>query len=236
MKVNHDEPCPSYDDLREIDLRTIDFAHTRLIVVDSWDQPPGLNRFLHEDKPRLPPHRVLHVPRYEQALALVRMGQGVAVATEVFSRPTPHHRVPPDPAERLRAVDRRIYQPPEKQLPDQVRHLIRIVRSYLKDLEREIRLGEPPAYDDEQYAQFCEDVLKEPEEADQGRGSSRSIRSSSRSWRKSLEGRRRASARRRGMRASWGNLKGAGAKKRWRGRDRRATPKNLCPLDPHRQD
>ena len=39
-----------YEKLREIELPSIDFARTRLILVDSWQQPEGLNKFL-EDTP-----------------------------------------------------------------------------------------------------------------------------------------------------------------------------------------
>ena len=103
---------------------------------------------------------------YEQALALVRMGQGVAVATEVFSRRariTAFRLTPPKDFVRWIGA---YFHPPENQLPTHVRRLIRIVERYLKKCEPEIRLGEPPAFDDDRYTKFCNDFLKESDEPD----------------------------------------------------------------------
>ena len=89
-------------------------------------------------------------------MALVRMGQGVAVTPEVFSRRARVTAFRLDPEPDFMRLIGAYFHPPENRLPDHVQHFIHVVETYLTDNQDEIRKGEPPAFDDDKYMKFCE--------------------------------------------------------------------------------
>jgi DNA-binding transcriptional LysR family regulator len=152
-KTRHERP--DYKDLWPIELKWLDFQDMPLIVVNSWKQP----QMLHDFVLTLPVDRLLQVPSYEEALALVRMGVGVAPAPEVFSRRalvTAYKLRPENEFERWIGA---YFHPPEKLLPNHVRGLIDSVQDYLTFCGDDIRKGDSPAFQDPKYEEFCQRIV-----------------------------------------------------------------------------
>lgn len=145
---------PSYERLRPIDLDKIDFVNTRLIVVDSWQQPEFFEAFIR----KLPPDRVIRAGWYDEALAMVRMGEGIAVAAEVFSRRVRVNVFSLSPEEEFQRWIGAYFHPPEERLPNHTKFLINVIRTYLNRFDKEIHGGDPPAFGDEKYEKFCDEV------------------------------------------------------------------------------
>jgi DNA-binding transcriptional LysR family regulator len=146
---------PSYEDLCRINLETIDFATTRLIVVPSWHQPQALDALARH----FSNGQVTQVPWYEEALALVRMGEGVAVMPEVFlrsARITAFRLIPEKQFERWIGA---YFHPPEKRLPEHIRWSIKLIEKYLESFEQDIRRGDAPAFGHPKYNEFCDSVI-----------------------------------------------------------------------------
>ena len=142
---------PQYKDLRAIDLRDIDFGKTQLIVVSSWHQPDALQRLIDEIRQRV---EVREASSYNEALALVRMGQGVAVALEFFrteENTTAFRLTQQDDYERWLGV----YYNTRHGLKPEPYRAVRLVEAYLNSFKLKILEGKPPTFGDGDYMDWC---------------------------------------------------------------------------------
>ena len=147
---------PAYHRLKPINLENVEFKNLPLIVVPSWHQPKALADLAR----RLPSVRVLRVPWYDEALALVRMGMGMAVTSEVFSKRARVTAFRLEPKEEFERWIGAYFHPPEDRLPPHVQHLLRVIEAYLSFCRVEIRDGDPPAFGNQKYIEFCNSLAK----------------------------------------------------------------------------
>lgn len=141
----------SYDALRQVWLREVPFSdQMRLIHVPSWNRP----RELSESADRLTARGLAQqCPHYEEALALARMAQGVAVVSEVFlhrGRVTAYQLLPHDWFTRPIGVylnTRRPVLAEGEQVRTAAAQVISLIDAYLARFgECGVRQGKPPFY------------------------------------------------------------------------------------------
>jgi DNA-binding transcriptional LysR family regulator len=142
---------PLYDQLHEVDPWEIDFAATPLIVVPSYGQARGVQRLISEWRPR---GAVRVVPSFEEALALVRADQGVAISNGFYctrKNISAFRMRPPQEFRRYLGV---YYN--RGGLSESALRVVRFLRDYLSVFERVIKVsGQSPAYGNVEYDKFC---------------------------------------------------------------------------------
>jgi DNA-binding transcriptional LysR family regulator len=131
--------------LPDLDIRTIDFSQTNLIVSKSWWRQPdklqALMRQLQDEG------RLQEVRWFQEGVALARMNLGVAIVSEVYSKEdhlaafalTPHE-------EFKRWIG--IYYRSDKSLSSEACRVASLIEDYVDQNEAAIRNGRPPPLDD----------------------------------------------------------------------------------------
>jgi len=146
---------PGYMKLRSVSLDRLDLdrSNSKLIIVPSWGQPPVVTALASV----LPPARVTEVSWYDDALALVRMGQGVAVAAEIFSKRKriTAFRLTPE-SDFRRPIG--IYYNRREGLTSEACRVVTFIHEYFGRFHEQIRAGTPPAIDDPlgEFTAFCD--------------------------------------------------------------------------------
>src|SRR5262249_37277929 len=102
---------------------------------------------------------LLIVKTYDEALALVRMGIGVAPAPEVFARRRLVTAFRIEPKEKYtRWIG--IYHSARAEPRPEVKRLMAFVRGYFRNFEEELRLSKPVGLGHPGYTRLCEDFAK----------------------------------------------------------------------------
>ena len=150
-KRGNRKDIPAFEDLRSITLEGVEFAHSRLFYIHSWDQPPAISDLI----TKFPPERVTRLNWYDDALAFVRMGQGIAIAPEAFARRrrVTAFRLSPE-NDFVRQIGAYYSREKPHGLDPDVCHVLEFIRQYMTKFELNIRQGRPPGLDAE-YATFC---------------------------------------------------------------------------------
>jgi DNA-binding transcriptional LysR family regulator len=149
-----------FSNLRSIGLDEIDFEKTNLIFVPSWRQP----RLVEECVSRLQysDRKIRTAESYDEALSLVRMKIGIAIATEVFSKRdhvTAFRLLPESSHTRWIGV----YYNNRNGLSDQACQLAEFLREYRMKFEGEMRQGETPSFGDAEFAEWWAEVTQSPD-------------------------------------------------------------------------
>jgi DNA-binding transcriptional LysR family regulator len=153
------EKSPRCDELRPVNLDEIDFDRTGLdlVVTRSWDNAPGLVKFLNADSTAR--KRVRWVEGYDEAVALVKLRQGLAVLPQVFSkrRMVNAFRLTPE-----KAFTRWIgaYYSPRFPLSEEAYRLLDFIRAYLQKFALSLRNGRPAAYPEPEFVRWCAEVSR----------------------------------------------------------------------------
>ena len=148
--------------LPPINVDEIDFERTRLIAVTSWYQPPRLKEVV--ERARDEHKRFLEVDTFDEAVAHVRMNQGVCFVPEAFKRrrDVTAFMLTPE-ADYLRSIG--VYYRAEPKLalepPPAVRLLIDFMNMYLGYCgDKVLSDGAPPGFNDADYRKGCEAFKK----------------------------------------------------------------------------
>jgi DNA-binding transcriptional LysR family regulator len=137
-----EHPKPHYDDLVAIRPWEIRFSKTLpLIYVPSWNQPLALSNLAADLRQK---GFLQEGQFYDEALSLVRMSRGVAVASEVFSKRRGVFAMRMQP-EAWYTRDIGIYYNTRIGLSESSCCLAEFIRHYLSTYETEIRNGFPPS-------------------------------------------------------------------------------------------
>ena len=144
-----------FEKLRSVRLERVDFRGRELITVPSWKHPPLLDNVIKKMQRDGKPVRL--VDSYDRALALTRMGLGVAIAPEVFSKREgvmPFSLAPTDSYGRWIGI----YYNTRERLSAHGRRIAEFLRSYIEKFRDNMRRGETPAIKDEPYDDWCEEL------------------------------------------------------------------------------
>jgi len=136
-----------YKDMRQIAPADVDFSATTLIAVPSWNQPAAIQDVV--DRARRH-NNVTEVKWYDEALALCRMGVGIAVVPEVLAARrlvTTFRLENPEAYARPIAV----YYDARRGLSADACRVVEFLRSYLQHFSTEVSSKYPPALGDDGY-------------------------------------------------------------------------------------
>ena len=141
-----------YSRLKTINPAAIDFTDIPLIVVPSHAQPEALKSIIEEARKVTD---VRETQSYDEALALVRAGQGVAFASQVFCARRYVNAFSLEPED---AYQRSVgaYWNSENEMREETFLLLRFVCAYLHAFKEQLHAtGESPAFGDEEFELFC---------------------------------------------------------------------------------
>jgi DNA-binding transcriptional LysR family regulator len=153
----------AFDKLASVQLDCIDFQRTTLIVVPSWGQPIQIEECVARVKEQNGNVRV--VQSYDEALTLVRMNLGVAVASEVFSKRdhiTAFQLTPEKSFTRWIGVHYN-NKSGVSTAACQVAELVRRYIWWFGTKYDRIRKGETPAFGDSVFKAWCDNTTKTEE-------------------------------------------------------------------------
>jgi hypothetical protein len=134
-----------------LDLDALDKSRLRLLYVPSWGQLARVEQFAKALGAEV---EVQDVLSYDGALALVRMGHGVAFAPEEFARRkfvTAFRLVPEDDYTR----DIGVYYNTRRGLSAEGCMLAEFIQQYLKHFEEKLRRGLAPLFGDPGFEGLC---------------------------------------------------------------------------------
>ena len=137
--------------LRAVRLEALDFLKTTLITVPSWRQPRAVEECVNQLRDVSITTR--QTDSYDEALALVRMRLGVAVAPEVFSRRdhvTAFRLLPESAYTRWIGT----YYNNRAGLSPAACRVAELLRDYCREFEPAIRDGETPSFGDPRFGNW----------------------------------------------------------------------------------
>ncbi|HTU93380.1 MAG TPA: LysR family transcriptional regulator [Gemmataceae bacterium] len=136
---------------RGIDPRDINFPQTPLIVVPSYSQPAALKNLVEYLRPRF---ELREAPYYDEALALARMSQGLAIVNDSYCLRRHVTAFRMEPREDFRRW-LGVYYDARRGIHEQTYRLLCFLHQYILKFGQRIRAGEPPSYGDREYEVWC---------------------------------------------------------------------------------
>ena len=134
-----------------IDPRDINFAQTPPIVVPSYSQPVALTNLVEYLRPRF---ELRETPFYDEALALARMSQGLAIVSDSYCLRRHVTAFRMEPREDFRRW-LGVYYDARRGIHEQTYRLLCFLHQYVLKFGQRIRAGEPPSYGDGEYEAWC---------------------------------------------------------------------------------
>ncbi len=149
-----------FDKLKPVNLNDINFRNTPLIVVDSWHRPKRIDDFISQWRDKGAKIRIAE--SYDEAMALVKMRLGVAVATEMFPRRehvTVFRIVPEESYQRWIGV----YYQNRFGVSNAACQVAEFLRRYREKFFHQLYFGKTPGYGDQEYKEWWMTLIKDAE-------------------------------------------------------------------------